>query len=224
MSSLIADVVEVYKKGQGIQNNFEFKKVVSSHMDMLDHRKTQKYYSQEQMWQLVADEYNVLDLLISTFKADISNNREDLLFSILSLAEMLSVSLKYFDEVYYFENKERISTGQYWHLSHDSWVQSYDTLSSPSFMEMIQDFGCFELGLNTVENDCFYINFYDQVKGFKQDVLDNQEMILAIDDWDLFKTILNTTNQEIKAEIETAFNDVGLSQDYYQEGLLAALA
>ena len=39
------------------------------------------------------------------------------------------------------------------------------------FVEMIQDYGLFGLGLNTIENDCFYKNYKEQVISLKQDIV-----------------------------------------------------
>ena len=164
ISAQIAEVVALYKEGEAIHANYEFKKILSEHSNMLDCRKKQSYYTEDQMRELVDGEYNVLGLLIDIFLADISSNREELIYSILSLAQMLSFSIRYFDEIYYYKNKEAIGDGDRWHIAHDKWVAIFDKLSSPSFIETIQDYGIFEMNLNTVENDCFYINFYNQMR------------------------------------------------------------
>ena len=224
MSTQIAEIVAIYKKGEAIQVNHEFKKILSEHSDMLDCRKKQKYYTEEQMRELVDGENNVLNLLMSTFMADISSNREELLFSILSLAQMLSASIRYFDETYYFANKDAIGEGNRWHISHDSWVSTFDKLSSSDFLQSIQDLGIFEMGLTTVEDDYLYINFSDQVKSLKQDIEDNQKMVENIDDQNLFRAVVDKTNEEIKTEIESALDDAGVQLDPYEEYIRVATA
>lgn len=210
LSAQISEVVAVYKQGQVIHTTFEFNKILSEHSNMLDCRKKQNYYSEDQMRELVDGEYNVLTLLIDSFLAEITSNREDLLFSILSLTQMLSVSLRYFDELYYFENKDSIENGDKWHMSHDKWLAVFDRLTSIDFISTIQDYGIFEMDLNTEENDCFYINFNDQIKSLKQDVEDNQKLILAIDDKELFSAVMNKSNEEIQTEIEEALEEAGV--------------
>ncbi len=217
ISAQIADVVALYQENVAINANFEFKKVLSEHSNMLDCRKKQKYYTEDQMRELIDDEYNVLELLIDIFSSGISNSREELLIAILSLAQMLSVSLRYFDEIYYYDNKEKIGNGEYWHLSHNKWMDAFDRLSSTDFIKQIQDYGIFEKALNTIENDCFYIGIYDQVKSLKQDVEDNQEMIAAIDNKELFDIVMNGINQETKEEIAAALEEVGAPVDEFED-------
>ena len=222
MSSQIAEVVAVYKKGETIHTDYEFKKILSEHSNMLDCRRKQHYYTEEQMRELVDGEFNVLGLLIDVFLAEISTNREDLLFSILALAQMLSVSIQYFDEVYYYKNKDFIGDGDPWHMSHDNWVAVFDRLTSPEFMKYIQDCGIFEMGLNTVENDCFTVSFSDQIKSLKKDIEDNQAMIRAIDDKELFESVVNRCNEEIRDEIEAALKEAGVPLEVCENALRAA--
>ena len=101
MSGQINQVIGTVKQGQDINANYEFHKVLSEHANMLDARKTQKYYTEERMRQLVDDEYNVLNMLIEGFMKDHTDDRENLIVSIYSMASMLTVSLRYFDELYY---------------------------------------------------------------------------------------------------------------------------
>lgn len=224
VSSQIEKVVAVMKETTGIQTDFECGKVISEHSNMLDCRKKQNYYTESQMRDLVAREYNVLNLLLQHFEKNTSDNREELVFSILSLAAMLSVSLKYFDELYYFNNKESITDGDIWHLDHDKWMQVYDRMASNEFIQMIQDFGFFEMGLNTFENDCFYISFIDQIKGLKQSVEDNQTIITAVNNIETYQMFLSQSNAEIKNEIETALGEVGINTDEYQDVIRKAVA
>ena len=217
MSAQINEVVALHKDTEGVHVTYEFNKILSEHSNMLDCRKTQNYYSVEQMRALVAQEYDVLELLTDVFLTDISSNQETLIFSMLSLASMLAVSLKYFDETYYFKNKEAIGDGDVWHLDHDKWMSIFDKMSSPDFIEKIQDYGFFDMGLSTVENDCFYISFYDQVKSLKQEIEDNQTLIISVNDPEIFKIISEQTVNEIRNEIEKAFSaadaDIGLCEE-----------
>lgn len=223
IESQIAEVIATFKKAQGIQADFEFKKILSEHSDMLDCRKKQKYYSEEEMRKLVDGEYNVLDLLINIFLSDTANNQENLVFSILSLASMLSVSLKYFDEEYYYNNKESIGDGDVWHSSHEMWISIFSKLSSSAFIDKIQDTGIFEIGLNTEENDIFYKSYYEQICNLKEDIEDNQTMIAAINDPEIFNSVMKTTTEEIRNEITAVFSDIGLDSEVYEDALKVAV-
>lgn len=117
---------------------------------MLDSRKTKNDYSEEKMRILVDDEFNVLKMLIDTFLLETTNERNNLVLSIYSLASMLTVSIMYFDELYYYNNKDRISNGEYWHSSHNRWMSELDRLSSAEFISKIQDFGFFRIKLKYI--------------------------------------------------------------------------
>ena len=224
MSAQINEVIALNKDIEGVHVNYEVKKILSEHSNMVDCRKTQNYYSEEKMRALVAGEYDVLELLTDVFLKDISNDQETLIFSILSLASMLAVSLKYFDETYYFNNKEAIGDGDIWHLDHDKWVSVFDKMSGPEFIERIQDYGFFDMGLTTVENDCFYKSFYDQTRGLKQEIEDNQTLIITIDDAALLRSVIEQSTESIKSEIETALKDVGIDSDICNEAIRVAVA
>lgn len=224
MSSQIAEVIALYKESNGIHIDFEFKKVQSEHSNMLDCRKTQKYYTEAQMRELVASEYNVLDLLLQAFNSEITRNKEALVFSILSTASMLSTSLRYFDEIYYFNNKETIGNGNRWHSDHDLWVSILDRMLSQDMVERIQDYGFFDLGLNTEENDCLYLNYLGQIRSLKQDIEDSQNMISAIDDPEILKMIIEQSNRQIREEIEKTLEEAGMAPGLCEEAIQAAVA
>ena len=224
MSTQINEIVNTFKEAEGIHTEYEFKKTLSRHSDMLDCRKKQRYYSEEQMRELVADEHNVLELLIRVYESSVSNNRESLLFSILSLANMLSASLQFFDEVYYFNNREMTRDGEKWHMSHDEWVAVFDKLASPQFIESVQDLGMFDMSLTSEETDCLYRSIYDQVKGLRIEVEDNQLLIITIDDPAMMDAYSDRIKEETQEEIESALEKVGLSPSDYLKELRVAVA
>jgi|BioPla2DNA2_1021312.scaffolds.fasta_scaffold13331_5 hypothetical protein len=233
MSEQIAEVVELYKEGQGIYITYELRKILSEHSNMLDCRKKQKPYTEEQMRELVAGEHNVLELLIDTFLSGVSSNRKQLLFSILSLASMFSASIRYFDEIYYFENKEALDDGEkwyksrnkWWHMDHKKWVSVFDDrLSSKEFINKVQDLGLFEMRLNTVESDWLYIEVYDQIRSLKQDIEDNQNLIIVLDDRELVKRSLELMKESAKDKIESVLEKANVPAKISEEAMLVALA
>ena len=140
ISGKVDALVNTVKSSNQIQTNFELNKILSEHANMLDSRKTKNDYSEEKMRILVDDEFNVLKMLIDTFLLETTNERNNLVLSIYSLASMLTVSIMYFDELYYYNNKDRISNGEYWHSSHNRWMSELDRLSSAEFISKIQDY------------------------------------------------------------------------------------
>lgn len=208
LSGQINQLMNVVKQEHEIQTDFEFKKVIAEYRNMLDCRKTRKYYTEEQMRKLVDDEYNVLSMLIEVFTKDLSTEPEGIIFSIYSLASMLSVSLRYFDELYYFNNKEAIADGDVWHSSHSNWMSVYDKLMSPEFIKKIQDHGIFDLNLSTEETDIYYISLYDQAKSMVEDVSDNQKLIQLLDNQEVLTEVQASINQSLVDEIEKTIKAV----------------
>ena len=213
MSGQINRVIGTVKQGQDINANYEFHKVLSEHANMLDARKTQKYYTEEQMRQLVDDEYNVLNMLIEGFMKDHTDDRENLIVSIYSMASMLTVSLRYFDELYYLNNKEAIGDGDVWHSSHDNWTGVFKKLTSDEFVEKIQDHGVFDLGLSMFEADVYYLNLYDQVKEMEETVADNQQLVMELGSAEMMSAFEAYVNQDVAGEIQNAFEQTEGAMD-----------
>lgn len=209
MSDQINKVLSAVKASQGVQVNFEFKKILSEHNNMLDCRKTKNFYDVDQMRKLVDREFDVLELLIEAFVKDITDDNDSIVFSIYSLATMAASSLIYFDELYYYDRSTRDENP--WHNSHDRWMSVLDKLTSPEFISLIQDHGIFTLGLNTQENDYFYKSMYDQIMSLKQDIEDNQTLLTTFDDEESFNSYTSLENQEIIDSIEKAFVDSNVS-------------
>ena len=205
MSGQINQVMGTVKQSQDINANYEFHKILSEHANMLDCRKTQKYYTQEQMRQLVDDEYNVLKMLLEGFMKDHTVDKENLIVSIYSLASMFTVSLRYFDELYYLNNKETNGEGEKWHLSHDNWTAIFQQLQSDEFVEKIQDHGIFDLNLTTFETDAYYINLCDQVKDMEESVKDNQVLITELGSEELMAAFESYIDQDVAESIQEAF-------------------
>ncbi len=213
MSGQINQVIGTVKQGQDINANYEFHKVLSEHANMLDARKTQKYYTEEQMRQLVDDEYNVLNMLIEGFMKDHTDDRENLIVSIYSMASMLTVSLRYFDELYYLNNKEAIGDGDVWHSSHDNWTGVFKKLTSDEFVEKIQDHGVFDLGLSMFEADVYYLNLFNQVKEMEETVSDNQQLVMELGSADLMAAYEAYVNHDVAEAIQGAFEQTAGAMD-----------
>lgn len=205
MSGQINQVMGTVKEGQDIAANYEFHKVLSEHANMLDARKTQKYYTEEQMRQLVDDEYNVLNMLIEGFMKEHTFDMENLITSIYSMASMLTVSLRYFDELYYLNNKETIGDGDVWHSSHDNWTGVFKKLTAEDFLEKIQDHCVFDLGLSMLEADVYYLALVEQIKEMEETVSDNQKLVMELGSADLMASFDAAINQDVANAIQEAF-------------------
>lgn len=201
------------KQGTDIQTEYEFKKVLSEHTDMLDARKIQQPYSEEKMRKLVDAEYNVLEMLINVFQKDIAADGDTIIVSIFSLLAMLTVSLCYFDEQYYFNHHEVVGDQNVWHSSHNKWMTVYSTLLSQWFIEKLQDHGMFETKLTTTGVDIYYTELLDQVSELRQEVEDNQKLIVVIGDATILNDIRETSFREVKESIESALKEAFAEYD-----------
>lgn len=193
------------KQGHDVQSGYEFNKVLADHTDMLDSRRKKQPYSEEKMRELVDREYNVLMLLISIFQKDIAADKKTIIFSIFSLLSMFTVSLRYFDEIYYANNHEVLGSENVWHSAHEKWMGVYSTLSAPWFIEKLQDYAMFETTLTTLGVDTYYTSLMDQVIEQREEVEDNQELIVSLGDITLMDALRDMTDKDIKTTITAAF-------------------
>lgn len=206
MSGQINQLMSVVKQGNEVQADYEFKKVLSEHANMLDCRKTRKYYTEEQMRKLVDDEYNVLNMLIDILNRDLTEDPDNLIYSIHSLASMLSVSIRYFDEVYYFNNKEAIGDGDVWHSSHDSWMSVFDKLADEQIVKKIQDHGLLDLNLSSVETDAYYLSLFGSIKDMVEDIENNQKLIMALDNEEALSCYYDYISKDVSDSIHEVFD------------------
>ena len=212
LSRQINRLQSIVKQSQDIHNEAMFNLVLADHMDMLDCQRRQHPYSEAQMRKLVDMEHIVLTLLIGSFQKDISEDNNATILAIFSLLAMFTVSLRTFDELYYFNNHGVLGEDA-WHLSHDRWMEIFDTLSSQWFIEKLQDYGTFETSLSTAEVDAFYISLLDQVKDCRCEIKDNQSLIVAIGDVDLFRQYKELSTKEVVDSIEAAYREAGRDMD-----------
>ena len=207
ISGEINKVMNAIKQSNKLQTNYEFNKVLSEHANMLDCRKTRKYYTEEQMRKLVDDEYNVLLMLIEALSENQTSDIDNLIYSIHSLASMLSVSIRYFDEIYYFNNKEAIGDGDVWHSSHDNWMSVYDKLSDEKIIKIIQDHGLLDLNLSSVETDAYYLSMFGSVADMVKDIQNNQRLIMTLDNEDALAAYYDYISKGVTDSIHEVFDD-----------------
>ena len=204
----IEKVQKTLNKGTELHIKAEYNKVISDYQDMLDCRKKQKPYSEEQMRKLVDSLYVVLDMMIDSLKSDLIDNKDNMILTVFMMLSMYTASLRFFDEQYYFNYKDILSGDEVWHTSHNKWMSLYDTLTQSWFVELLQDHGVFDLGLNTDEMDTYYNEFLEQVQDQKQEVIDNQEIILTLQDTSLLNAFHDKTSEEIQNELEKEISEM----------------
>ena len=199
----IQEVQQTLNKSTELHIKTEYNKVISDYQDMLDCRKKQKPYSEEQMRMLVDSLYVVLDMVMESLKSDLIHNKDNMILSLFMLLSMYTTSLLFFDEQYYFNYKDILSGDEVWHTSHNKWVSLYDTLTQSWFIELLQDHGIFDLHLNLNQMDIYYKEMVEQILDQKQDILDNQEIILSLQDVSLLKDFREQLNEGIHEELDS---------------------
>ncbi len=121
----IEKVQKTLNKGTELHIKAEYNKVISDYQDMLDCRKKQKPYSEEQMRKLVDSLYVVLDMMIDSLKSDLIDNKDNMILTVFMMLSMYTASLRFFDEQYYFNYKDILSGDEVWHTSHNKWMSLY---------------------------------------------------------------------------------------------------
>lgn len=95
----IEKVQQTLNKGTELHIKAEYSKVISDYQDMLDCRKKQKPYSEEQMRKLVDSLYVVLDMMIDSLKSDLIDNKDNMILTVFMMLSMYTASLRFFDEL-----------------------------------------------------------------------------------------------------------------------------
>ena len=111
----IEKIQQTLNKGTELHIKAEYNKVISDYQDMLDCRKKQKPYSEEQMRKLVDSLYVVLDMMIASLKSNLIDNKDNMILTVFMMLSMYTASLRFFDEQYYFNYKDTFNKTGYRH-------------------------------------------------------------------------------------------------------------
>lgn len=187
----------------------DFDKVLDDYVDMLDKKKIDKEYSEDKYRELVTEEYSMIKILIKMFTKSTCNNKADILYAIMSLSSMLACTLVNFDEIYYFNNKEK----QKWHSGHDKWMSIYDELTSFEFISSLEDYMFIEQNYNQYQTDMFVRSVIGSFEDSKQAVIDRQTLIQLKDSRDEYKGIIDNINQSVISDIDESMNQIGLGEN-----------
>lgn len=221
MNSKINQKLDSLKKGQELQVYFQFNKVISKHMNMLDSKRRNRDFSLNDMLELVNDENNLLKLFIGEIGNSPVGDLDEFIYSIFSLAGMLAASIKYYDEMDFFKDNSGGTTENPWHVLHDSWMQTFDMLLTPEFTNFLQDHGFFDLNMSSTEVDAYYISLSKQVVDLKRDISDTQFLLKKIGDKEKYEDFLSYINQVARAEFEKEMSLSGI--DFNDEEITNSL-
>ena len=209
----IMQLDETVRKGFDIEHQFKLDQVLAEHNDMLDGIKRRQPYTEREMRRLVDDEHRMILLLINTLKADVSNDQGSLIVSLFSLMGMFTASLCNFDELYYFNNPQTHGHENPWHMSHENWMAVYDDMTSEWFVKKLQDYCVLERGMRTWEADVMYFGMLDQVVDAKEQVEDNQALIVAFGTRGALRRFRELTKRDVVNAIRGAYQEAGAEVD-----------
>lgn len=216
MKDDISDVAKKVLDAHDQETFYKFDRMMDDYRNMLDCKTIGEEYSEEKYRELISNEHAILKLMISIFTKSTSNIKNDILYSIMSLSSMLACTLADYDEIYYFNHKEK----QKWHSSHDSWMQIYDVLTSKQFVEALQDFLFVECGYSQYQTDLFTVSTLDNFREAKQSVVDRQTLIELKDKKEQYEELMSYLNKSVLDDINGTIEDMNLSDNVQVQNLV----
>lgn len=220
MEDGIKDVAKKMLDAHEQETFYKFDLMIDDYKDMLDCKKIDVEYSEEKYRTLISNEHAILKLLISIFTNETCNNRNDILYAIMSLSSMLACTLTDYDEIYYYNHKEK----QKWHSNHDTWMEVYDVITSERFVECLQDFLFIECNYNQYQTDLFTVSVIDNFKEAKQAVVDRQTLIELKDTKEQYNDLMSYINQSVINDINNSIEEIGLSENVQVQNLVQETA
>lgn len=181
----------------------KFQRVLSSHMAMLDGRKGGVPFEEKEYRELIDDEYATLTLLYKTFANKSCVNKLEVLQAIVSLAEMMSQTIFFYDSIYYF-NHEKVDD---FYSGQKAWLSIYDLLTNDGFNDYLQDMFFLENGYHQDEVDCLT---GELINGFKENldrISRNDEVIKQAKTLENYNLFLNYVNVKTLEEINNHLDE-----------------
>lgn len=86
-------------------------------------------------------------------------------------------------------------------------------MTSPWFVEKLQDCGTFEMNLSTQEVDAYYISLLDQVADLKDEIEINMDLLTSLGDEETYRTYMELSEKEVADQIKEAFVEAGDGMD-----------
>lgn len=213
ISSSVQEVLDTVKNIHDINVNYKFQEVISEYKNMLDKKRYGERLSEEEYRKLIDFENNVLSMLINGLLLDTNNNRLDILYAILSLASMMSVTICDFDEIYYYNHKDSIKDGNYFHSSRGDWLNTLDRVIDTKVLEKVQDVCFLDENLNQHDTDVFVEVFEEKIISLKQDIVDTNALLLVNKDNESYRDNVNNIDKDILAYINSEISNQQYSEE-----------
>lgn len=199
---------------------YKFDKMLGTYKNMLDRKKIGNEFSEDEYYELINEEQAILKLLITIFNKSTSNNKNDILSAIVTLASMFACTISNYDEVYYFSHKDV----QKWHGYHDDWVDTYESLLSKQFKNELYDFIFIDENHNQNETDLIVESIVNSFKEAKQSIKDKQTLIGLNSTRKEYSTLINMINQSVLDDVKETFDEMNLSNNVQIQNLVKEVA
>ena len=213
IQGIVEEVSQTQKTQNSIEGDYKFRLVLSEYKAILDIKKYNGAVDEERYRQLIDNEAIVAHYLISAFTENTTNNKTDVLYSILSLLSMMAVTIADFDRIYFYNHKDKIPSKYKFHDSRKGWLALYDHVLNNDFIICLQDLIFIEEKKSQYDTDLFIEAFIEKVSSLKQDVLDNGELIEMCNNLEVY----NSTLKFIDKEIVDSINNELTSNQYSKE-------
>ena len=195
---------------------YKFDKMLGTYKNMLDRKKIENEFSEDEYYELVNEEQAILKLLITIFNKSTSNSKNDILSAIVALSSMFACTISNYDEVYYFNHKDV----QKWHGYHEDWVEAYDSLLSKQFKNELYDFIFIDEKHNQYETDLIVEAIEKTFMEAKQSIKDKQTLIELNSTREEYSELTNMINQNVLDDVKEAFEEMGLSDNVQIQNLV----
>lgn len=187
----------------------KFERVLKDHMAMLDGRKGGIAFDEVGYRKLIDDEQSTLVLLYKTFINQSCVNRLEVFQASVTLAEMLSQTIFYFDSIYYF-NHDKVND---FYSGHESWLSIYELLTNSIFVDTLQDLFFLEKGYHQQQTD-YLID--ELIGGFKNNlnrIIRNDDVIKHAKTLDNYNLILNYIDIKSQEEINNYLRENDINDE-----------
>lgn len=187
----------------------KFQRVLSNHMAMLDGRKGGVPFEETEYRKLIDDEYATLTLLYKTFVNKSCVNKLEVLQAIVSLSEMMSQTIFFYDSIYYF-NHEKVDD---FYSGQKSWLSIYDLLTNDSFNDYLQDMFFLENWYHQDEVDYLTSELINGFKGNLDRILRNDEVIRQAKTLENYNLFLSYVDVKTLEEIDNRLDENEISDE-----------
>lgn len=205
-------------KAKEIDISTDIKDLVSDYRHMLDKVEKGTRFNLEDYRKLLKRVYLYDDKLINYYLNGTVNNPDEILTAIYLLSGMLAQLIKRYDEMYYFEYKNKNSNLD---PDHNDWMRIFEQLSSERFLNIVADHCFFDNSLsNRKTQEIISRLYYSQVNNMVL-IEDNNLIVHQCDDAKMLSDFWEKMNKhaysELSDQIADSYNKAEIEPTVSQE-------